>query len=692
MLCDTQSPAKPVRVGILHSLSGTLAWSETNLKDAALMAIAEINEQGGVLGRPIQAVIEDGDSDHEVFVQKAKKLIQVDRVKSVFGCWSSATRKAVKPLFESCNALLWYPLQYEGLEESPNIFYSGLCPNQQVEPAVAWLLENCGSRFYLIGSDYVFPRTVHKLVEAQVKRLGGSVVGVDYLPLGSQDFEATFERILQAQPDVLFNSLNGDSNPAFYQRYRDAGFDPAILAVLAVSVAEPELSQMGAIAAGTYASWSYFQTGDSRENQEFVANFQRRYGGDRVTSDPIEAAYTQVYLWKQAVESAGSFEVNAVRKAAYGQMRVGPSGPVRLGRNHHLSKPCRIGQVQANGQFTTVWSSESLILPQPWLGAESLKFRNAELLKALLSEVPQGIQYNWVLEQHSRQLEESNAQLLAETEMRKLAQEALAQANSQVQTLNQQLRSENRRMEAELDITRRLQQMILPKPTELSQITCLDIAGFMEPAEEIGGDYYDVLPFEGGVKISIGDITGHGLESGMLMLMVQTAVRTLQISGEQDPKRFLNILNQIIYENVQRMNCDRNLTLSMIDYLGKGQICLSGQHEEMIVVRHSGLIERIDTIDLGFPIGLEPDIDAFVSQRKVQLNPGDGVVLYTDGITEAENDQGELYGVQRLCGVASQHWHESAATIQGAVIADVRSHIGTHRVYDDITLVVVKQR
>jgi serine phosphatase RsbU (regulator of sigma subunit) len=267
----------------------------------------------------------------------------------------------------------------------------------------------------------------------------------------------------------------------------------------------------------------------------------------------------------------------------------------------------------------------------------------------------------------------------------------LATANQQIHTLNEQLKDENLRMGAELEITKRIQQMILPSADELRAIAELDIAGYMQPADDVGGDYYDVMQREGMVAISIGDVTGHGLESGLVMLMTQTAVQALLQSGETDPVHLLNTLNRTIYNNVQRIKTDKNLTLCLLDYQS-GELKLSGQHEEMIVVRNDGTVELIDTIDLGFPIGLDDDIAAFIDQTTVQLQPGDGVVLYTDGITEAENERGEQYGLERLCEVISQYWTQSAEDIKEAVIADVRRHIGEQEVYDDITLVVMKQK
>jgi serine phosphatase RsbU (regulator of sigma subunit)/CHASE1-domain containing sensor protein len=247
----------------------------------------------------------------------------------------------------------------------------------------------------------------------------------------------------------------------------------------------------------------------------------------------------------------------------------------------------------------------------------------------------------------------------------------------------------NRRLSAEVQVARRLQQMLLPKEHELDTIPGLDIAGFMEPADEIGGDYYDVLTHNGRIAIGIGDVTGHGLESGVLMLMVQTAVRTLLVNNETDSKRFLDAINQVIYGNLQRMDSHRNMTFSLLDYCD-GKLRLCGQHEEAIVVRQGGRVERIDTLDLGFPLGLEKNISQFVEDAFIELNLGDVVVLYTDGITEAENSEGRLYGVDRLCQVVGNLWQLSAREIRQAAIADLKQHIGTQKIFDDMTLLVLK--
>lgn len=267
----------------------------------------------------------------------------------------------------------------------------------------------------------------------------------------------------------------------------------------------------------------------------------------------------------------------------------------------------------------------------------------------------------------------------------------LAAANAQISQLNACLQAENMRLSTELEVTQRLQTMMLPQQEELSLIEQLEIAGFMQPADEVGGDYYDVLQYENRIVIGIGDATGHGLESGVLMLMLQTAVRTLIENNETEPKKYFEVLNRTIYKNLQRMNSDKDLTLCLLDYQD-GILSFSGQHEELIVVRTGGIVERIDTINLGFPLGLEATIKDFIFQTQIELNQGDLVVLYTDGITEAENHLGVQYGIDRLCSLIQQNWQKSASEIRRLVIESLHEHIERQRAYDDITLVVIKQK
>lgn len=402
--------AEGIRVGIVHSLTGTLALEEAPLRDAALMAIAEINQAGGVLGQQVCPIVEDSASDPARFEQTVRQLAQTG-ITTFFGGWSSTGRKLAIPVLEAFDAQLWYPVQYEGLECSPQVFYTGLCPNQQVEPAVKWLLDQGRDRFYLLGMDYVFPRVSNKVIKAQLNRLGGTLVGEVYPPLGQQDFGEIIQAIRQAQPDVVFSTVNGDANVGLYRQYHAAGLTADELPIMAMSVSEQETQEIGPAAAGHYAAWSYFQSLETDANPGFVQRFQACYGPQRVTSDPVEAAYTQVYLWRQAVEQAQSSQTAAVRAAAYGQTFNAPSGPVTLGRNHHLQKPFHIGQILPTGQFQVIFSGSKTILPQPWLGAETYSTIDRGLIIDMLAEVSQSIQYSCQLDQKSRQLAKANQRL-----------------------------------------------------------------------------------------------------------------------------------------------------------------------------------------------------------------------------------------------------------------------------------------
>jgi len=473
-------PGSTLRVGILHSLSGTMAISEASLKDAELMAIAEINEAGGVLGRSIEPVIEDGASDPTTFALKARKLIEQDKVVTIFGGWTSACRKAVLPVLEELNALMWYSVEYEGLECSPQIFYTGICPNQQVGPAVEWLIQNKGKSFYLVGSDYVFPRTANKIIKAHLKRKGGKVVGKEYVSLGTTDFSDSIKRIKQVRPDVVFNTLNGDSNIAFYQQYKDAGISAQEIPIMAVSVGEEELRRIGgSTAAGHYATWSYFQSIDTPNNRVFVENFQRRYGSDRVTSDPIEAAYTQVYLWKQAAEKAGSVEIELLREAAYGQSFEAPGGKLSIERNNHLSKPCRIGKILPTGQFEIVYTSAGVLKPQPWLGLEELSESVSPVVFDMLAEVSQSIQNSCLLEQKSREVEAAMAQLLATNERLQKTQDQLLQSEARFRELQAKEELLKRRLSSQIRTSLELDEILRTAVHEIRSLLQIDRCQFL---------------------------------------------------------------------------------------------------------------------------------------------------------------------------------------------------------------------
>jgi urea transport system substrate-binding protein len=371
---DAKSDEKPasgekIKVGVLHSLSGTMAISEVSVKDSEMMAIQEINAAGGVLGKQLEAVVEDGASDWPTFAEKARKLISQDKVATVFGGWTSSSRKAMLPVFEELNGLLWYPVQYEGLEASPNIFYTGATTNQQIIPAVTYLLENNGKKMFLLGSDYVFPRTANKIIKEQLKEEGGELVGEEYTPLGHTEYSSIISKIKEAKPEVIFNTLNGDSNVAFFKQMQDAGISAKDMIVLSVSVAEEEIRSIGTdVLAGHLAAWNYYQTTDTPENPKFVEAYKKFTAADRVTSDPVEAGYIAVYLWAAAVEKAGSTDVEKVKAAAKGLEFNGPGGKVTIdGDNQHIYKTVRIGEVQADGMFKEVWNSGEPVKPDPFL-------------------------------------------------------------------------------------------------------------------------------------------------------------------------------------------------------------------------------------------------------------------------------------------------------------------------------------
>ena len=358
-----------IKVGILHSLSGTMAISEVSVKDAEVMAIEEINAKGGVLGKKIEAKVEDGASDWPTFAEKAQKLISVDKVATTFGGWTSASRKAMLPVFEKNKALLWYPVQYEGLETSPNIFYTGATTNQQIIPGLEYLKAQGKNKIFLVGSDYVFPRTANKEIKAYAKANGMEIIGEEYTPLGHTEYSTVVNKLKAAKPDAVFNTLNGDSNVAFFKQFKDAGLTAKDMPVLSVSVAEEEVRGIGPEnVAGHLVAWNYFQTTDVPENKTFVAAYKAKYGPNRVTADPIEAGYIGVYLWAAAVEKAGTTEIEAVKKAAAGLTMNAPEGKVTIdGETQHLYKTARIGIVEPSGQITEVSNSGAPIKPDPYL-------------------------------------------------------------------------------------------------------------------------------------------------------------------------------------------------------------------------------------------------------------------------------------------------------------------------------------
>jgi len=359
----------PIKVGVLQSLSGTMAISEVAVRDSELLAIDEINAAGGVLGRQIEPIVYDGESEPSVFADRIEQLFTEDEVSVVFGGWTSASRKAMKPVVEDLDGLLFYPVQYEGLEVSPNIFYTGATTNQQIIPALDYLVEEGLTDVYLVGSDYVFPRTANAEIKAYAAANGINILGEDYLQLGDTNVQTIVQSVIDSGADVVFNTLNGDSNVAFFKELSARGNTPDQIQTISVSVAEEEVAAIGPeYLAGHLVSWNYYQTTDNPRNAEFVAAFKAKYGEDRVTSDPVEAGYNSVYIWAAAVEAAGTTEIDAVIPAAAGITLDTPEGTLTVHAfNHHVYKTARIGVISEDGQIEEVWSSGEPIEPDPCL-------------------------------------------------------------------------------------------------------------------------------------------------------------------------------------------------------------------------------------------------------------------------------------------------------------------------------------
>jgi urea transport system substrate-binding protein len=358
-----------IKIGFLNSRSGTMAISENTVFDSLSLAAEQINAAGGVLGKQLAVVAEDGASEPTVFAEKAQKLIRSDCVAAVFGGWTSSSRKAMLPVFERNNALLFYPVQYEGLESSKNIFYTGATTNQQIVPALDYLMQQGVTSLFLVGSDYVFPQTANKIIKAYAAANGIQILGEEYAPLGHTDFATIVAKVRDAGAGAVFNTLNGDSNVAFFKEYKNLGLTPQAMPVISVSIAEEEVGGIGVDnIVGQPVAWNYYQTIDSPTNQQFVESFKAKYGQNRVTSDPMEAAYTSLWLWKGMVEKSGSFDVDAVRAAADGVSYDAPEGTVTVnGENHHIAKTALIGTIGPDGLIHTQWSSPAPIEPDPYL-------------------------------------------------------------------------------------------------------------------------------------------------------------------------------------------------------------------------------------------------------------------------------------------------------------------------------------
>ena len=376
--------AETIKVGILHSLSGTMAISETSLKDMALMTIDEINAKGGVNGKMLEPVVVDPASNWPLFAEKGRQLLTQDKVAVVFGCWTSVSRKSVLPVFEELNGLLFYPVQYEGEEMSPNVFYTGAAPNQQAIPAVEYLMSEEGGsakRYFLLGTDYVYPRTTNKILRSFLHAKGVADKDIEevYTPFGHSDYQtivANIKKFSAGGKTAVISTVNGDSNVPFYKELANQGLKATDVPVVAFSVGEEELRGIDTKPlVGHLAAWNYFESVENPANKKFVADWKayaKKHnlpGADKaVTNDPMEATYVGIHLWAQAVEKAKSTDVDNVREALAGQTFAAPSGySLTMDKtNHHLHKPVMIGEIQADGQFNVVWQTEGPIRAEPW--------------------------------------------------------------------------------------------------------------------------------------------------------------------------------------------------------------------------------------------------------------------------------------------------------------------------------------
>ena len=367
-----------IKIGVLHSLSGTMAISETTLKDTVLMMVDDLNKHGGLLGKKVEAVVVDPASNWPLFAEKARELLTKDKVAAVFGCWTSVSRKSVLPVFEELNGLLFYPVQYEGEESSNNVFYTGAAPNQQAIPAVEYLMSADGGnvkRWVLEGTDYVYPRTTNKILEAFLKSKGVAAddIKINYTPFGFSDWQTEVAAIKQfasaGKKTAVVSTINGDANVPFYKELANAGVKASDIPVVAFSVGEEELAGIDTKnLVGHLAAWNYFESVKNPTNEAFIKQWHDFIKKpNRTTNDPMEATYIGFKMWTHAVEQAGTTDVNAVRQAMYGQKVQAPSGPVEvMNTNHHLSKPVMIGEIRPDGQFDVVWQTKSTIKADAW--------------------------------------------------------------------------------------------------------------------------------------------------------------------------------------------------------------------------------------------------------------------------------------------------------------------------------------
>ncbi len=366
-----RSKQSTIKIGILHSLSGELAISEKPVANAALLAVKEINDAGGILGKKIEAILVDGKSDENIFALQAEELITKQGVAAIFGCWTSASRIMVKNVVEKHNSLLFYPIQFEGLEASNNVVYIGTTPNQQIIPGVTWCIQHLGKKFFLVGSDNI----LHEIIKDTVYAHDGEIVGIEYLALHNKNIEPIIQKIIAAQPDVILNNIEGENNLLFFNALREHGITPEKIPTMSFSISEPELQIFNITTmTGDYAVWSYFESIDNRENKIFIKKIKSMYGENETISDAMDAAYFSIYLWKQAAEKAGSVSTDLIRPALGNQAFNSPQGIIHISRKSlHTWSFARVGKIRSDKQFSILWSSQKSIEPMAYPPTRSIE-------------------------------------------------------------------------------------------------------------------------------------------------------------------------------------------------------------------------------------------------------------------------------------------------------------------------------
>jgi len=417
---ESNNGADVIRVGITHFLSGNLSFREELVKDTALMAIAEINQSGGILGKTIEPVVFDMTPHEQNIAVQIKYFLDELDISHLFGCCTSSARKSLIPILEKQHAQLWYPYAYEGLEFSKNIFYTGACPNQVVQPAITWLGQNKGDRIYLIGTDGIYSRTVNKIIRAQLKQQNGLLLCEDYVPRNIHDYQDSIAKIKNIAPDIVISTLTPDNSVTFLQQYALADIKARDIPVLSMRLTDVDLHQLSqgfypSSLTGHLASANYFQGLDIPQNQDFLRKAAAWFGNNNGQAPAIntvmQTAYTQMFLWKLAVETAQTFDVGPVRQAAYGQSMFTPAGRIVIEHNHHVSTACRIAEVSSTGKLEVIYTVDP-IKPMPWLGVEELRSKSSNVITEMLAEIPQGIHQSWQLEKDSQELEFTIAELL----------------------------------------------------------------------------------------------------------------------------------------------------------------------------------------------------------------------------------------------------------------------------------------